>query len=243
MRRQAVFEIEDADQLGLFQQRQAKKRPCLLAAYVFISGKRVTPARVIQDHLALSADDLLKDPHGQLRRRHRRSEKTDPDAIATARRSRLDPVSAAARKNQEAAVGPGMLDGNHHQRLDQLLEHDFAGHSLRHLDNRGEIELLSARLNLQSMDYCFYHSLAIAAVVQASSPERQAELREDLIAHLASFQRWAESCPATFAHKHSLVSAEWARLEGREIEAMQLYEQAIRSAAERGFLQDRALAG
>jgi PAS domain S-box-containing protein len=40
-----------------------------------------------------------------------------------------------------------------------------------------------------------------------------------------------------------LVSAEWARLEGRDIEAMQLYEQAIRSAAERGFLQDRALAG
>src|SRR5712672_2538811 len=78
--------------------------------------------------------------------------------------------------------------------------------------------------------------------LEASSPERQTELREDLIAHLASFQRLAESCPATFAHKHSLVSAEWARLEGREIEAMQLYEQAIRSAAERGFLQDQALA-
>jgi PAS domain S-box-containing protein len=39
-----------------------------------------------------------------------------------------------------------------------------------------------------------------------------------------------------------LVSAEWARLEGREVEAMRLYEQAIRSAAERGFLQDQALA-
>jgi predicted ATPase/signal transduction histidine kinase len=103
--------------------------------------------------------------------------------------------------------------------------------------------LWSARLNLQSMDYCFYHSLAIAAVFEASSPERRAELREDLIEHLGSFQRWAESCPATFAHKHALISAEWARLEGRDIEAMQLYEQAIRSAAERGFLQDRALAG
>src|SRR4029077_15167914 len=102
--------------------------------------------------------------------------------------------------------------------------------------------LWSARLNLQSMDYCLYHSLAIAAVFPASSPERRAELREDLIGHLGSFQRWAESCPAAFAHKHSLVSAEWARLEGREIEAMRLYEQAIRSAAERGFLQDQALA-
>jgi len=44
-----------------------------------------------------------------------------------------------------------------------------------------------ARLNLQSMDYCFYHSLAIAAVFEGASPERRAELREDLIEHLASF--------------------------------------------------------
>src|SRR6266852_7787024 len=147
MRRQAVFEIQDADQLGLFQQRQAKKRPWLFAAYVFISGKRVLPAGIIQDHLALSADDLLKDQHGQFRWRHRRSEKTDPDAIATAPRFRLDLVLAAVRKNQEAAVGPGMLDGNNHQRLDQLLDDDLAGHGLRRLDDRGEIELLDRRLD------------------------------------------------------------------------------------------------
>ena len=102
--------------------------------------------------------------------------------------------------------------------------------------------LWSARPNLQSMDYCFYHSLAVAAVFPASSPERRAALREDFIAHLESFQRWAASCPATFAHKHALISAEWARLEGRDIEAMPLYEQAIRLAAEHGFLQDQALA-
>src|SRR5277367_6782964 len=92
------------------------------------------------------------------------------------------------------------------------------------------------------MDYCFYYSLAIAAVFETASLGRQAELREDLIEHLASFQRWAESCPATFAHKHSLVSAEWARLEGRDIEAMRLYEHAIHLAAARGFLQDQAIA-
>jgi PAS domain S-box-containing protein len=127
----------------------------------------------------------------------------------------------------------------------QLQRDVFLGNAERALGFAAKAKpiLWSARLNLQSMDYCFYHSLAIAAVFEAASPERRAELREDLIEHLASFQRWAESCPATFAHKHALVSAEWARLEGRDIEAMQLYEQAIRSAAERGFLQDRALAG
>src|SRR5712675_1262827 len=126
----------------------------------------------------------------------------------------------------------------------QLQGHVLLGNAERALEFAAKAKpiLWSARLNLQSVDYCFYHSLAIAAVFEAASPERRAELREDLIDHLASFQRWAESCPATFAHKHSLVSAEWARLEGRDIEAMQLYEQAIRSAAERGFLQDQALA-
>jgi len=127
----------------------------------------------------------------------------------------------------------------------QLQRHVLLGNAERALEFAAKAKpiLWSARLNLQSVDYCFYHSLAIAAVFEAASPERRAELREDLIEHLASFQRWAESCPATFGHKHALVSAEWARLEGRDIEAMQLYEQAIRSAAERGFLQDRALAG
>src|SRR6266849_2113027 len=127
----------------------------------------------------------------------------------------------------------------------QLQRHFLLGNAERALEFAAKAKpiLWSARLNLQSMDYCFYHSLAIAAVFEAAPPERRAELRGDLIEHLASFQRWAESCPATFAHKHALVSAEWARLEGRDIEAMQLYEQATRSAAERGFLQDRALAG
>ncbi|MET4278863.1 MULTISPECIES: AAA family ATPase [unclassified Bradyrhizobium] len=126
----------------------------------------------------------------------------------------------------------------------QLQRHYFLGNAERALEFAAKAKpvLWSARFNLQSIDYCFYHSLAIAAVFPASSPERRAELREDLIGHLESFQRWAESCPATFAHKHALVSAEWARLEGRDIEAMRLYEKAIRLAAERDFLQDRALA-
>jgi len=126
----------------------------------------------------------------------------------------------------------------------QLQRHFLLGNAERALEFAAKAKpiLWSARLNLQSMDYCFYHSLAIAAVFPASSPERRAELRGDLIAHLDSFQRWAESCPATFAHKYALVSAEWARLEARDADAMPLYEQAIRSAAERGFLQDQALA-
>jgi hypothetical protein len=47
---------------------------------------------------------------------------------------------------------------------------------------------------------------------------------------------WAENYPPTFADKHLLVMAEIARLEGASFEAMQLYEQAIQSAHENGFV-------
>jgi len=59
-----VFEIQYADQLGLFQQRQAKKRPCLFAA-MYSSSQTRSPRGRHPESPALSADDLLKDQHGQ----------------------------------------------------------------------------------------------------------------------------------------------------------------------------------
>ena len=54
-------------------------------------------------------------------------------------------------------------------------------------------------------------------------------------------REWAENYPPTFADKHALVSAEIARLERRTFDAMRLYEQAIQSAREHGFVQNEAL--
>ncbi len=53
---------------------------------------------------------------------------------------------------------------------------------------------------------------------------------------------WAENCPENFRHKHLLVAAELARLNGRQLEAMELYEQAIDAAHQEEFLQEEALA-
>ena len=47
----------------------------------------------------------------------------------------------------------------------------------------------------------------------------------------SAVSRSAESSyPPTFGDKHALVSVEIARLEGRGLDAMRLYEEAIRSA-------------
>src|SRR5438105_6961091 len=53
---------------------------------------------------------------------------------------------------------------------------------------------------------------------------------------------WAEHCPENFANRAALVGAEMARLEGRELDAEQLYEQAIRSARANGFVHNEAIA-
>src|SRR5205807_5886708 len=66
--------------------------------------------------------------------------------------------------------------------------------------------------------------------------------RDLLKVHGAQLREWAGNYPPTFADKHALVSAEIARLEGRAFDAMQLYEQAIQSAREHGFVQNEALA-
>src|SRR6202011_5736607 len=42
--------------------------------------------------------------------------------------------------------------------------------------------------------------------------------------------------------KHALVAAETARLDGRELDAERLYEEAVRSARTNGFVQNEALA-
>src|ERR1044072_7634982 len=52
----------------------------------------------------------------------------------------------------------------------------------------------------------------------------------------------AENCPENYAHRAALVGAEIARLESRPLDAMDLCEQAPRSAKANGFVHDEALA-
>ena len=100
----------------------------------------------------------------------------------------------------------------------------------------------SARCHIQFANYCFYYSLALAAVLDTASYEKQVEIRSELAANIQALEGWAHSCPVTFGHKHLLVCGELARLEGREMEAVRLYERAARSAGENGFVQEQALA-
>jgi len=99
-----------------------------------------------------------------------------------------------------------------------------------------------ATAQIQLLDYFHYTALTVAACYENASAVEQQAWRELLTAHREQLREWAEHYPPTFGDKHALVSAEIARLEGRAFDAMQLYEQAIRSAHENGFVQNEALA-
>ena len=71
-------------------------------------------------------------------------------------------------------------------------------------------------VQLQMLDYFYYTALTVAALYEEASADEQAGWRELLTAHREQLREWAENYPPTFADKHALVSAEIARIEGRD---------------------------
>ncbi|MBN3994431.1 MAG: AAA family ATPase [Nostoc sp. NMS2] len=91
-------------------------------------------------------------------------------------------------------------------------------------------------------DYILYYSLTLTALYPTVSFQEQEQFLLTLESHQQQLQYWAKHCPANFLHKSQLIAAEIARIQGRDLEAMRLYEQSIASAREQGFVQYEALA-
>jgi hypothetical protein len=102
--------------------------------------------------------------------------------------------------------------------------------------------LSTAAAQIQLLDYFSYTALTVAALYDEASADEQNTWRELLTAHREQLREWTENYSPTFADKHALVSAEIARLEGRDADAMRLYEQAIQSARKNGFVQNEGTA-
>ncbi len=95
---------------------------------------------------------------------------------------------------------------------------------------------------LYDLTHHFFRALSAAALYPRAPPSQQQELARILDEELQRHKLWAGSHPGNFLHRHALLSAEVARVEGRELDAERLYEEAIRSARENGFVQNEALA-
>jgi PAS domain S-box-containing protein len=108
--------------------------------------------------------------------------------------------------------------------------------------DKAKVLLWKSTIQLQLLDYFFYTALTVAALYEEASADAQDEWRDLLAAHREQLREWAESYPPTFGDKYALVLGEIARLEGRDADAMRLYEQAIKSAREHGFVQNEGVA-
>jgi predicted ATPase/signal transduction histidine kinase len=102
--------------------------------------------------------------------------------------------------------------------------------------------LLRAQSFFEVAEFHFYSGLAHAACHgTASGPERSKHL-EALMMHARQIEIWNKNCPENFRCYATLIAAEIARIQARELDAERLYEQAIQSAREQGFIQNEAIA-
>jgi PAS domain S-box-containing protein len=120
----------------------------------------------------------------------------------------------------------------------------FAGDYASALDAslRAQRLLWTSPSHFETAEYHFYAALCRAASCDSASPAQQQQHAEALVAHHRQLEIWAANCPENFENRAALVGAEIARIEGRALDAMDLYEQAIRSARANGFVHNEALA-
>jgi PAS domain S-box-containing protein len=95
---------------------------------------------------------------------------------------------------------------------------------------------------LEVVEYHFYDALCHAAVHESASFEDRKYHRATLTGHLEKLDTWGHHCPENFANRAALIGAELARIEGRELDAQRLYENAISSAHAADLVHNEALA-
>jgi len=94
----------------------------------------------------------------------------------------------------------------------------------------------------EEAEYHFYSALTRAAYSDHAPTSERRQHLDAVAAHHKQLKVWAENCPENFENRAALVGAELARIGNRDLEAMNLYERAIRSARDNGFVNNEALA-
>jgi PAS domain S-box-containing protein len=149
-----------------------------------------------------------------------------------------------ARIERRFSANPDLAFGECFYWIRKLQARFFAGDYAPALEasSRAQRLLWSLGSQFETAEYQFYGGLSHAGSCDsAAAGERQQHL-DAVAAHHKQLQLWAANCPDNFENRAALVGAELARLEGRDVEAMRLYEQAIRSARANGFIHNEALA-
>jgi PAS domain S-box-containing protein len=146
--------------------------------------------------------------------------------------SSTSPVPMGGRSLQNACF--------HHLTTIQL--NVLAGRYQQALALADEPLFKNVRAYLELAEYRFYTALAHAGAHDPSSSEDALRHSKELGRHQEELAKWREQIPENFSDRLVLLRAEMARIDGRIVEAAQLYEEAIHLARKSGFVQIEALA-
>lgn len=87
----------------------------------------------------------------------------------------------------------------------------------------------------------FYYSLSVAGVYSKATIDEKENYWQILHNILEKTKIWADNCPDNYLHQYLLIAAEIARISGKDLEAMDLYDKAIASARKNEYIQNEAL--
>jgi PAS domain S-box-containing protein len=107
---------------------------------------------------------------------------------------------------------------------------------------KAQPSLWNVSANFEEAEYHFYSALCRAACCDSATADDQQQHLEELLQHQELLDLWAATCPENFENRAALVGAEIARIKGCDLDAMRLYEVAIRSARINGFINNEGLA-
>ena len=91
-------------------------------------------------------------------------------------------------------------------------------------------------------EHVFARFLILTALFANEEKKQQRIWRNELNQILGKLKIWALNCPENFEHKYLLARAEMAKIDGRFLEAIQLYTKAVDTAREGNFLQWEGMA-
>lgn len=86
-------------------------------------------------------------------------------------------------------------------------------------------------------EHVFARFLILTSLYPDADVKDQNKWRAELDLMIGKLRIWTDNCHENFEHKYLLAKAELAKIDGRPIEAIRLYDRAVESAKEGNFLQ------
>ncbi|MDZ8185750.1 MAG: AAA family ATPase [Nostoc sp. ChiSLP02] len=99
-----------------------------------------------------------------------------------------------------------------------------------------------AMSTIHIVNYNLYSSLSLLAHYPEVSASEQQQYLQQVDENQALMQEWATHAPMNYQHLWCLVEAERNRVLGNKATAIQMYDQAIESAKQQGYIQQEAIA-